>query len=207
GGVVNKIAAGNDFLQVPGVSLRIQRHHHIDVAGARTVIAVRDPNLVPGRRALNIGRKIILADHGHAAAEDGLHQQSVGARRTGTVDGRDLDGEVVYAVGWGCGWHACFMSPACGQYTVDFCMSQAAVGQRSAHNPQCTQRFSSLTITRPVCFSAADTYSGWSGLVAGARRCCRSSASSPLAVMVRQSTGQMSMHASHSMHSLASKTV
>ena len=42
---------------------------------------------------------------------------------------------------------------------VDFCMSQAAVGQRSAHSPQCTQRSSSLTITRPVCGSAAETYS------------------------------------------------
>ncbi len=44
---------------------------------------------------------------------------------------------------------------------VDFCMSQAAVGQRSAHNPQCTQTSSSLTMTRPVCGSAAETYSAW----------------------------------------------
>jgi hypothetical protein len=42
---------------------------------------------------------------------------------------------------------------------VDFCMSHAAVGQRSAHNPQCTQTSSSFTMTRAVCGSAADTYS------------------------------------------------
>ena len=42
---------------------------------------------------------------------------------------------------------------------VDFCMSQAAVGQRSAHSPQCTQTSSSLTMTRAVCGSAAETYS------------------------------------------------
>jgi hypothetical protein len=50
------------------------------------------------------------------------------------------------------GWSA-----ACGHFTVDFCMSQAAVGQRSAHSPQCTQTSSSFTITRPVCFSGALT--------------------------------------------------
>src|SRR5277367_1909710 len=36
---------------------------------------------------------------------------------------------------------------AWGQWSEDFCMSQAAVGQRSAHSPQCTHRSSSLTIT------------------------------------------------------------
>ena len=32
----------------------------------------------------------------------------------------------------------------------NFCMSQAPVGQRSAHSPQCRQTSSSLTMTRPV---------------------------------------------------------
>ena len=42
--------------------------------------------------------------------------------------------------------------------TVDFCMSQAPVGQRSAQSPQCTQRSSSFTITRPVCGKSSETY-------------------------------------------------
>ena len=46
---------------------------------------------------------------------------------------------------------------ASGIRSSNFCMSHAAVGQRSAHSPQCTQRSSSLTITRPVCGSAAET--------------------------------------------------
>ena len=50
------------------------------------------------------------------------------------------------------GWAMCGRS-AWGRWIVDFCMSQAAVGQRSAHSPQCTQRSSSFTMTRPVCFS------------------------------------------------------
>src|SRR5579872_1806005 len=48
-------------------------------------------------------------------------------------------------------------SSARGQWTRDFCMSQAAVGQRSAQRPQCTQRSSSLTMTRAVCGSGPDT--------------------------------------------------
>ena len=36
-------------------------------------------------------------------------------------------------------------------------MSQAAVGQRSAHSPQCTHRSSSFTMTRAVCGNAAET--------------------------------------------------
>ena len=59
-------------------------------------------------------------------------------------------------------------------------MSQAPVGQRSAHRPQCTQTSSSLTMTRAVCFSGAEMYSGWVTLRAGAfsrrsvlRRCFR----------------------------------
>ena len=36
-------------------------------------------------------------------------------------------------------------------------MSQAPVGQRSAHRPQCRQTSSSLTITRPVCGNTLET--------------------------------------------------
>ena len=85
-------------------------------------------------------------------------------------------------------------------------MSQAPVGQRSAHSPQCRHTSSSLTSTRPV-LSWVLTYSGCSRLSDGAFSRVRSSASSPLAVKVMQSVGQMSTQASHSMHSLAVNTV
>ncbi len=97
---------------------------------------------------------------------------------------------------------------ACGMRMVDFCMSQAAVGQRSAHKPQCTQTSSSFTMTRAGLRQRRPRRTAlatdWS---AGAVRRARNSASVPFCVMVRQSTGQMSMHASHSMHSLAANTV
>src|SRR5687767_15937439 len=89
----------------------------------------------------------------------------------------------------------------------DFCISHAAVGQRSAHSPQCTQTSSSLTITRAVCCNGAETNNGCLGCSEGAFNRCRKSVSSQLGVMVKQSTGQISMHASHSIHSLASNTV
>ena len=40
-------------------------------------------------------------------------------------------------------------------------MSHAAVGQRSAHRPQCTHTFSSLTMSRAVCGSGSETYDHW----------------------------------------------
>ena len=51
----------------------------------------------------------------------------------------------------------CGVDTASGISSSNFCMSHAAVGQRSAQSPQWTQRSSSLTITRPVCGSAAET--------------------------------------------------
>ena len=44
--------------------------------------------------------------------------------------------------------------------STSFAMSQAAVGQRSAHRPQCTQTSSSFTMRRPVCGSGPATKSG-----------------------------------------------
>ena len=85
-------------------------------------------------------------------------------------------------------------------------MSQAPVGQRSAHRPQCRQTSSSLTITRPV-FSPPDTYRSCARLSAGAFSRVRRSASSPLAVKVMQSIGQMSTQASHSMQAVSVNTV
>ena len=85
-------------------------------------------------------------------------------------------------------------------------MSQAPVGQRSAHRPQCRQTSSSLTITRPV-FSPPETYRSCARLSAGAFSRGRRSASSPLAVKLMQSIGQMSTQASHSMQAVSVNTV
>src|ERR1700730_3102653 len=158
---------------------------------------------------MDIGGKIILAGDRHAHAEDRFHNERIGARGSGAVHVRELHHEIVDAVGLStqAGHARTSSSMAYGMRMVDFCMSQAAVGQRSAHNPQCTHTSSSFTITRAVCGRAAETYSACFGLVAGAVKRVRKSGSAPFWVMVRQSTGQMSIQASHSMHSFAVNTV
>ena len=64
---------------------------------ARGVAVLVDANLVPGGQSLDVRRKEVLARDGNAHAEDGLHEQAVGARRTGAVDVGDLEGEIVDA--------------------------------------------------------------------------------------------------------------
>ena len=88
----------------------------------------------------------------------------------------------------------------------NFCMSQAPVGQRSAHRPQCRHTSSSFTITLPV-FRPPDTYRSCARLSAGAFRRVRRSSSVPFSVKLMQSIGQMSTQASHSMQAGSVKTV
>ena len=64
----------------------------------------------------------------------------------------------------------------------------------------------SAGMMRPV-FSVPETYRSWLVLSACADRRWRRSASSPFAVNVMQSIGQMSTQASHSMHCLSVNTV
>src|SRR5205814_714915 len=130
-------------------------------------------------------------------------EQFVGAGRTRAVDVGEADDEVVYAADRLLLGHDV---PACVMSMRYFCMSQAPVGQRSAHSPQCRQTSSSFTITRPV-FRSPETYSAWSACRAGARSRVRRSASVPFFVKVMQSTGQMSTQASHSMHCCVANTV
>ena len=51
-------------------------------------------------------------------------------------------------------WDQDVAEPAWVVCSRNFCMSQAPVGQRSAHRPQCRQTSSSLTITRWVLSAA-----------------------------------------------------
>ena len=102
-----------------------------------------DADFVPGRQALDVRGEDVARRDRHAHAQNRSREQEIGARRAGAVDVREADDEVVYALDR----HAC---PACAISNVNFCMSHAPVGQRSAQRPQCRQRSSSLTMTRPV---------------------------------------------------------
>ena len=97
--VVDQIAAGGHFAHVARVGLGVHRDHEVDLPRARDVGVLRHADLVPGGQALDVRREVVLAHHRHAAAEDGLHQQRVGAGRAGAVHRRDLDREVIRSVG------------------------------------------------------------------------------------------------------------
>ncbi len=165
--VVKEIAAGADLGNVLVPGLRVHRHHQVDAAAPAQPATLADPHLVPGRQALDVGREDVARAHRYAHAQDGLGEQLVGGRRTRTVDVGELDHEVVDrrqrlddggTRGAGRGpVHAGTPStgvrhpePARVSCSRNFCMSQAPVGQRSAHNPQCRHTSSSLTITRIV---------------------------------------------------------
>ena len=163
--VVHGVAAAHHLRDIALVCLPVHRHHHVVPAGARDMTVLVDPDLVPGRQSLDVRRKEVLAGDRNAHPEDGAHQQVVGARGAGAVDVGELQREVIdfgALCGLRLGSHAHVatgtgVDSASGIASSNFCMSHAAVGHRSAQRPQWTQRSSSLTITRPVWGSAAET--------------------------------------------------
>src|SRR5262245_41587925 len=117
-----------------------------------------DAHLVPGRQALDVGGEDVARGNRHAVAQDRACEQLVGAGRTRAVDVGEADDEVVYAADRALLWH---VDPAGVISMRYFCMSQAPVGQRARHRPQCRQPPSSFTMTRPV-FTPSCTYRSWS---------------------------------------------
>ena len=147
GRIVEQIAAGLDRGDVLVPGLRVHRHHHVDAAAGAEMTVLGHPHLVPGRQALDVGREHVARRHRHAVAQDRAREHLVGAGRTRAVDVGEADDEVVYAADRALDGHDV---PAWVISMRYFCMSQAPVGQRSAHSPQCRQTSSSLTMTRPV---------------------------------------------------------
>ena len=93
--VVEQPAAGPDLLDVLLVGRGVERDHQVEVRRPRRVAVLVDPDLVPGRQALDVRREHVLPGHRDAHAEDGLHDQAVGRRRPGAVGGGDLESEFV----------------------------------------------------------------------------------------------------------------
>ncbi len=170
--VVEEVAAGLDLGDVGVPGLRVHRDHHVHAAAPAAVALLADPRLVPGRQALDVAREDVARADRHAHAQQAAREQLVRRRRPGAVDVRELDDEVVDGfdsrrgarphvarhVSTGTFLGAALRQPLPARVweTVNFCMSHAPVGQRSAHSPQCRQTSSSLTMTRPV-FNASET--------------------------------------------------
>lgn len=95
--IIEQIAARRDFGEIALVGLGIHRDDEIGRAGTRHIGVLGDADLEPGRQALDVGWEQVLANHGHAHAEDRLHQQAIGTGRAGAVHIADLDDKVVDA--------------------------------------------------------------------------------------------------------------
>ena len=143
--IVEQVSAGLDLGDVLGPGLRVHRDHHVDAAAPAQMAVVVDPHLEPGRQALDVRRKDVARTYRDAHPQHRFGEQRVGARRAGAVDVGEFDDEVVDA-----GYRLRHAGPAIVMSRRNLLMSQAPVGQRSAHRPQCRQTSSSLTMIRPV---------------------------------------------------------
>ena len=95
--IVQHVAAGPNFLDVPRIRLRVHRHHQVVIESPCRVPFRVHADLVPGGKALNIRGEQVLAGHGHAHPEDGLHDEAVGAGGPCSVDVRQFDCKIVDA--------------------------------------------------------------------------------------------------------------
>ena len=159
--VVEQITAGFDLRQILVPGLRVELHHQIDAAAPSQPALFADAHFIPGGKALNVGRENIARTDRHAHAQNALGEQFVGRSRTRAVDVGELDDEVVdRADGLAHVVTSAVLGrlspllrqagPACVVCNKNFCMSEAPVGQRSAHKPQCRQTSSSLAMMWPV---------------------------------------------------------
>jgi len=78
-----------------GLGIHRDEHPYVAAAGDETVL--RGADREPGRQSLDVRGEQVLAAHGNPHAEDGLHQQAVGAGRAGSIDIRQLQGKIVHA--------------------------------------------------------------------------------------------------------------
>src|ERR1700737_4119593 len=132
-------------MAVRGTPITLQSRRNFEPGAEMSVLG--HPHLIPGRQALDVGGEDVARRDRHAMTQDRAAEQFVGARRARAVDVGEADDEVVYAADRLLDGHDV---PAWDMSMRYFCMSQAPVGQRSAHRPQCKQTSSSLTMTRPV---------------------------------------------------------
>ena len=150
--VVEQIAAGLDRLDVGVPGLRVHRDHQVRPAAAGSeMTGFRNADFIPGGQALDVGWEDVARCGGDAHSQHGLGEQGVGAGRSRSIHVGELDDEVVDPLQ---AFYAVYLLQHDWSATATSirkrCMSQAPVGQRSAHSPQCRQTSSSLAMIRPV---------------------------------------------------------
>ncbi len=97
GRIKEKIAAGQDLVVILHQGLAVDGHGEIRAAASSDITLVVDPDLIPGRQALDIRGKDIFRTDRYPHAVDGQGKEVVGAGRTGAVDIGKADDEIVDA--------------------------------------------------------------------------------------------------------------
>ena len=141
--IVEEIAAGLERRDILREGLRIHGDQNIGASARAEPDRPRSPALRTRWAGPDVRGEDVARRDRHAHPQDRPRKQQIGACRSRAVDVGEANDEVVYSVDRHRG-------PACAISMVNFIMSQAPVGQRSAQSPQCRQRSSSLTITRRV---------------------------------------------------------
>ena len=95
GVIVEQVSAGFDLLDILVPGLRVHRDHQVHAATPPPITPFADAHLVPGRQALDVGRKDVARGDRHAHAQDGAGEQLIRARRARAVDVGELDDEIV----------------------------------------------------------------------------------------------------------------
>ena len=149
GRIIEEVPAGLDRREILGEGLGVHGDENIGAAARAQAPGFAHPDLVPGRQSLDIRGKDVARSDRDAHPQDRTREQEIGACRSRAVDVGEANDEVVYGVDR----HGC---PAWAISKVNFIISQAPVGQRSAQSPQCRHRSSSLTMTRRV-FTGSET--------------------------------------------------
>ena len=156
GRIVEQVAAGLDLGDVLVPGLRVHRDHQVDAAAPAEIAGLDDAHLVPGRQALDVGREDVARATGTPMRRIALANSSLAVAEPEPLTLANLTTKSLTLLSQA-RLSACDIRRlACVISSRNFCMSQAPVGQRSAHRPQCRQTSSSLTMMRPV-FSASET--------------------------------------------------
>ena len=93
--VVDRRRAGRQREHVFLGRFRVHRHEEVDFLLAADVALGARADGVPGGQARDVRREHVLARHRHAHLEDRAQQHHVGGLAARSVDGGDLDGEIV----------------------------------------------------------------------------------------------------------------
>ena len=144
GRVVNKITARINLGDIALHTLWIDTDHDVGASTTAQIAILTHTYFIPGGHPLNVRGEYVAGAYGDTHPKNCFGEHAIGTGGTCAIHIGKLYDEVVNGL-------LCLHDvPALVTLYKNRCMSQAPVGQRSAHSPQCKHTFSSFTMTRLV---------------------------------------------------------